>query len=415
MQPPPVTPRPRRFGALRYRDFTLLWIGLLISNSGTWMQNVAQSWLTYQLTDSTFYLGLLGASFALPMILLSPVGGTIADYVDRLTILKFSQTAMMLCAATLATLSFLRVITIWHIIAISILASTALALDSPTRQALIPDLVPEFELLSAVSLNSVAFNGAALIGPAIAGLILGLAGYDLLFGSALVFYVNAARFLAVLVPLFLIRPRRLPPHRVTARLGLAILEGISYVQDRPSLLLLLALSAAASLFGRSFNMLLPVFARDLLHVGPEGLGLMLASPGAGTLLAGFSLAAVGHYLNHRRLIATALLGFAATVIAFALSRAFPLSLLLLGLSGFTATLFAAVTATILQLETESHLRGRVMSLYTITIIGLGPLGALLSGTLATVIPVSIAIILPAFLIVVILGYATTQPAWQEVR
>jgi MFS family permease len=410
-----AAPSARKFGALRYRDFTLLWAGLLVSNAGTWMQNVAQGWLTYQLTNSPFYLGLLGASFAVPMIALPMVGGTIADRIDRLAILKFTQTAMMLCAAAMATLSLLHVITIWDIIGISFLSSVALAVDNPTRQALIPDLVPPEELLSAISLNSVAFNGAALVGPALAGLILGLAGNELMLGSALVFYLNALSFLAVLGPVFLIRPRPVERPATANQFHAAIVEGFSYVKKRRALLLLLALSAVISVFGRSFSQLLPVFARDVLHVGSEGYGVMLALPGAGTLLAGFVLAGGGHHFDRRWLIVSSQLGFAASVIAFAVTHSFSLSLALLGISGFCATVFGAVAATILQVETEGHLRGRVMSLYTITIIGLGPMGSLISGSLATVISVSLAVILPALVIVVFLGFAISRPSWKDVR
>ncbi len=415
MQAGAMTPSPRKFGALRYRDFTLLWIGLLVSNAGTWMQNVAQGWLTYELTNSPFYLGLLGASFAVPMIVLPMIGGTIADRVDRLTILKFTQTAMMLCAAAMATLALFRIITIWDIIVISFLSSVALAVDNPTRQALIPDLVPPEELLGAISLNSVAFNGAALVGPALAGIILGLTGNELMLGAALVFYLNALSYLAVLGPVFLIRPRPVERPPSSSRFHSAIVEGLSYIRERPALLLLLALSAVISIFGRSFSQLLPVFARDILRVGSEGYGIMLALPGAGTLLAGLVLASAGQQLKRRPLIVTSQLGFAASVIAFALVRTFPISLALLGFSGFFATAFGAVAATILQIETRGHLRGRVMSLYTITIIGLGPMGSLISGSLATVIPVSYAVILPALVIVAFLGYAMTHPAWSQVK
>jgi len=415
MQTGAAAEKARRFGALHYRDFTLLWAGLLVSNAGTWMQSVAQGWLTYEISNNPFYLGLLGASFAIPMIALPAVGGTIADRVDRLTVLKFTQTAMMLCAVAMATLALFRVITIWDIIVVSFLSSVALAVDNPTRQALIPDLVPPGELLSAISLNSVAFNGAALVGPSVAGLILGLAGQELLLGSAIVFYLNALSFLAVLVPVFLIHPRPVDRPPTVARFHSAIVEGFSYVRERRSLLLLLALSAVISIFGRSFSQLLPVFARDVLQVGSEGYGVMLALPGAGTLLAGFALAGGGHHFDRRRLIVASQIGFAATVIAFALSRSFVFSLAMLGIGGFCATAFGAIAATILQIESAGHLRGRVMSLYTITIIGFGPLGSLISGSLATAIPVSLAVIFPALVIVVFLAVAVTRPAWKLVQ
>jgi MFS family permease len=417
------TAGPRKFGALRHRDFTLLWSGLLISNAGTWMQSVAQGWLAYALTNSPIYLGLLGASFAVPMILLPIFGGTIADRFNRLGILKITQTIMMLAAVAMATLAYLRVITIWEMIAVSFLSSVALAVDNPTRQALIPDLVPRQELLSAISLNSVAFNGAALVGPAIAGILIGGAASgdasqgltpQLYSSTALVFYVNALSYLAVLGPVFIMRPTA-QAHGRTGGIQNAVFEGFEYVKARPALLLLLVLSAAMSVFGRSFSQLLPVFARDILQVGTEGYGLMLALPGAGTLLAGFGIAAIGHYLDRRKLILFSLLALVITIVAFALSRSFSLSLALLTINGFAATVFGAVVATIIQLETEGRLRGRVMSLYTITVIGMGPLGSLISGSLATVIPVSYAVAIPALVILFFLVYAVKQPTWKDVK
>lgn len=411
---------PRRFGALHHRNFTLLWTGLLVSNAGTWMQNVAQGWLVYSLTNSPFYLGLLGASFAIPMIALPIVGGTIADRVDRLTILKVTQTVMMLAAAAMATLALLRVITIVDIIVLSFISAVALAVDNPTRQALIPDLVPRDDILSAISLNSVAFNGASLVGPALAGLILQATGSaapsDALYlNASLVFYLNALSFLAVLVPVFVMRLRKVDrPANQTGFQG-ALREGIDYVGTKPALLLLLTLSAVVSVFGRSFTYMLPVFARDVLQVGSAGYGVMLALPGAGTLIAGFALAGGGHSLDRRRVIVVGQLAIAATIVGFALSRSYPLSLALLFTNGLAATAFGAVAATVLQTETEGRLRGRVMSLYTITLIGLGPLGALLSGSLATVVPVGQAIMLPALVIVVFLVYAVTRPGWRAIK
>jgi MFS family permease len=409
-----------RFGPLRHRDFTLLWAGLLISNSGTWMQSVGQGWLAYLLTNSPLWLGLLGAAFAVPMIVLPLVGGTIADRIDRLVILRFTQTIMLLCAAILAALTLARVVSIWHMVALTLVSSCALAVDNPTRQALIPDLVPRSELFAAISLNSVAFNGAALIGPALAGLLLKAAGGSqvgdgLYVSAAVLFTFNALSFLAVLGPVFIIRPRPFERIGRAASFQSALVEGVTFVGRRPALLLLLVLSACASVFGRSFSQLLPVFARDVLAVGSDGFGLMLALPGAGTLVAGFSLAWLGRGLDRRRLIVVSLVGIVASIVAFSFSRDFVLALALLGLSGFFATTFGSVAATILQTETSGQLRGRVMSLYAITLIGLGPLGSLLSGALASYLPIGVAVALPSLVILVVLVYAMTRPAWQQVK
>jgi MFS family permease len=416
----PTTTVVNRLGPLQHRDFTLLWAGLLVSNSGTWMQSVAQGWLAYALTNSPLWLGLLGAAFALPMIALPLVGGTIADRVDRLVILRITQTLMLACAAILAALTLARVVSIWHMVALTLISSCALAVDNPTRQALIPDLVPRSELFAAISLNSVAFNGAALIGPALAGVLLKTAGGSqvgdgLYTSSAVLFTFNTLSFLAVLVPVFIIRPRPVPRSSVVVSFQAALLEGIVFVRRRPALLLLLVLSACASVFGRSFSQLLPVFARDVLAVGSDGFGLMLALPGAGTLAAGFSLAWLGRGIDRRRLIVIALLGLVGSVVIFSFSRAFLPSLALLFLNGFFATVFGSVAATILQTETEGQLRGRVMSLYAITLIGLGPLGSVLSGALASYLPIGTAVAVPSLVILVVLAYAASRPAWQQVK
>jgi MFS family permease len=384
------------------------------------MQTVAQGWLAYALTNSPMWLGLLGASFAVPMIALPLVGGTIADRIDRLVILRVTQTTMLFCATVLAALTFAHLVTVWHMVALSFISACALAVDNPTRQALIPDLVPRSELFAAISLNSVAFNGAALIGPALAGLLLKAAGGSqvgdgLYVSAAALFTFNALSFLAVLGPVFIIRPRPVERSSRDTSFQSALLEGLTFVRERRELLLLLVLSAGTSVFGRSFSQLLPVFARDVLAVGSDGYGLMLALPGAGTLVAGFSLAVVGQRFGHRSLIVSSLFGVVGSVVGFAVSRSFVLSLALLGLSGFFATACGSVMATILQSETHGQLRGRVMSLYAITLIGLSPLGSVLSGALATYLPVSIAVALPSLAILVVLGYVSSRTSWKAIK
>jgi MFS family permease len=412
-----AAPRARRLGALRHRQFSLLWAGLLISNSGTWMQSTAQSYLVYQLTSSPLALGLLGFSFALPMLLLPPFGGVIADRIDRLALLRYTNLAWIIMTAILATLTWSGRVTSWQILLVSLLGACALAFDNPTRQALIPDLVPRPDLLSAISLNSVAFTGASLAGPALAGLILRAFGDDLYRGAAVVFSLNAASYLAVLIPVLCWI--RVPAHgrlAVPASIGADLLEGLRYVRTRRPLVLLLSLTAMTSVFGRSFSQLMPVFARDVLHVDQAGLGLMYSAPGAGTLIGGAALAASGHQRSQRQLVAGATAAFTFTIFGFALSRSYPLSLGLLFLSGLTSTVAGATISTLLQAHAPRRLRGRVMSLWTLCMIGMGPLGALLSGALATVIPAPLAVSLTAAVILVFLaGVVLTQPAWREIE
>ncbi|HEY3107897.1 MAG TPA: MFS transporter [Chloroflexota bacterium] len=385
---------PRRFGALAHRDFTLLWAGLLVSNAGTWMQTVAQGWVIYNLTDDRLALGAMGLAFGLPMVLFPLFGGVVADRIDRLTLLKATQTAALLLAVLLAALTWLGVVQFWHFWAIAFASATVLAFDNPARQALIPDLVPREDLMSAISLNSVSFTGAQLVGPALAGLILAAFGRDLLAAGALVFLVNALSYLAVLVPLFFIRPRHAPPRAPGAEpdsRGNALVDGLRYVRSQPVLLLLIGTVAVTSVFGRSFTLLLPIFARDVLDVGGEGLGWLNAAAGLGTIAAGLALAGLGQGLSRRALIVGGIVALTASIYGFALSARYLPSLALLALSGAAGTAMAASVATQIQSTVPGRLRGRVMSLNTLGLIGLGPLGAFVSASMARVLPIQVAI------------------------
>lgn len=412
----PATDAGRRFGALRHRNFALLWGGLLLSNTGTWMQGTAQGYLVYQLTSSPLALGVLGFAFALPMLLLPPLGGVVADRVDRLVLLRVTNVLWIVMTLVLATLTWTGAVTYWLILLVSFLGAVLLAFDNPARQALVPDLVPPSELLSAISLNSVVFTGASLVGPAVAGLLLGAAGAELYRGAAVVFGLNAASYLAVLVPV--VWWIRVPPRQRTAApasFGTDLREGIQYVAARRPLVLLLLLTAVTSVFGRSFAQLMPVFARDVLRVGPDGLGLMYAAPGAGTLLGGTALASLRYVGSRRRLVTGATVAFALSIFGFAASRSYPLSLALLFAGGLAATVAGATIATLLQGQVPGALRGRVMSLQTLAIIGMGPLGGLLSGALATWLPAPVSIAASATVVLgFLLGVVVTQPAWRDV-
>ncbi len=267
-----MSERPR-FAALHSRNFTLLWTGLVVSNAGTQMQGVAQSWIVYEMGRSPLYLGYMGLAFALPMVALPALGGALADSADRLRLLKITQTLMMLLAFTAALLSGLGMIRIWHFIVLTALGAALLAFDNPIRQALLPDLVPKEDLLSAVSLNSAAFTGAALFGPALAGFLLKP------LGPAWLFSLNGLSYLAVLSALYRIRgiPGRAAPEPVA--LEERLLGGLRYAARHREIGSLLLLSAATNIFGRSYMQLLPVFVKDVWHVGPEELGLLQAAVG----------------------------------------------------------------------------------------------------------------------------------------
>jgi MFS family permease len=368
-----------RFGALRHRNFTLLWSGLLASNVGTWMQNVAQGWLVLQLTNSPLWLGLLGLSFALPMIVFPLVGGAIADRVNRIRLLYVTQTGQMLVAFTLALLTWSNVINVWTILIGSFLNSTFLAFDSPTRQALIPELVPRRDLLNALSLNSATYNGAALLGPAIAGALLGP------LGAGALFFLNGVSYGAVIIALFAMRDVRTHAGGQHIILGEAMLAGLRYAWRSRLIRSLLVLSALAAIFGRSYQNLLPIFARDIWSGGEQGYGLLLSAAGGGALVGAFGLASLKNVSRQGAVLIASGLIFTATLIAFALSQSLGLGILLLFIAGIASTVFGTIIATFIQMATPNELRGRVMSLYAITLIGLPSLGALATGSLAEVL------------------------------
>jgi MFS family permease len=362
--------RHTRYPALRHRNFVLIWSGLLVSNMGTWMQNVAQSWLIYKLTgNDPLYLGWLGLSFAIPMIVAPPVGGMVADRVDRIRLLYITQTSSLLLATLLAILTWAGAIRPWHILLTTFAGALLLAFDNPTRQALIPELVPRADLLNALSLNSATYTGAALVGPAIAGALLDVVGAGWLF------MLNAVSYLAVIGALLAMRD---PPRDRRRAISLrdALFGGFVYAWRHKLILFLLLLSALAALFGRSYQQLLPVFADDIWRVGSGGYGALLSAGGAGALIGAFAMSSVREIRRQGRVLVASGLIFCAALAVFALCPWFWLGVALLVVVGVSSTVFTTMIATVIQLSVPSELRGRVISLYAITLIGLPSLGAL---------------------------------------
>ena len=377
--PPTLTPPPR-FAALQHRNFTLLWVGLIVSNTGTWMQNVAQGWLVYQLTSSPFWLGMLALSFALPMILLPLFGGAVIDRIDRIKLLYFTQTGAMLIAFILAALTWTNSINIYHILIASFIGSVLLAFDNPARQALIPDLVPLRDLMNAISLNSATYTGAALIGPALAGMMLAP------FGAGALFFLNGVSYLAVLIALTAMRNvQAFGSGRQHATIGKSMLAGLTFAWKNKLILALLGMSALAAIFGRSYQNLLPIFARDTWNGGPQGYGILLSASGAGALVGAFGLASIRNVKRQGAILIVSGLIFSLTIISFALSPNLWLAAILLFLSGIAITVFGTIIATFIQVIVPNEIRGRMMALYSITLIGLPSLGAMGSGSIAEVL------------------------------
>ena len=367
----------RRFGALRHRNFALLWSSLIISNTGTWMQGVGQGWLVLELTNRPFYLGLVSLAFALPMIFLPPVGGALSDRVDKLMLLRVVETLQACNALLLAILTLTGLVTVWYIIAVAFVGATLLAVANPNRQALLPSLVGRDDFMSAISLNSAVFTGAALVGPALGGSLLGA------IGSGGLFLINAASYGVVLIATLLMRGLDTrPQQRSESGFWGDVTEGLRYVFSTRLLLLLITVSTLSGLLGRSYPSLLPVFARDEWHVGAQGYGWLLSAPGAGALIGAFGLAFFGEVRHKGRLLLGSLLAFALLLVLFAYSPLYWPAVGLLLIVGVLNSLFGTIIATLIQTNAPGRLRGRAMSVYTITVIGIPSLGAMGTATIA---------------------------------
>lgn len=363
---------------LRHRGFALLFFSLLFSNTGTWMAQTVQAWLVYELTGSALALGTVFGAFAIPMIVLPFFGGVLADRLDRRKVIWIMQSAATLLALTMAVLVATELIQVWHIFVISFISAIALAFDQPTRQAIIPDLVPRDELRPAVALNSAVFTGGAFIGPALAGFLVAQAGLPL----AGAFFINAATFGAVIVAVAFMRIPPLDPSRTRGSVLSTALDGFRFVGRNELIIMVMILSLATSLFGRSYHALLPVFAKDILDVGIQGLGMMNSAPGAGSIVGAVLIGMNLKLPPNGVLSLGGTVVMALLVIGFASSESYALSLALLFLLGVLGTVLITATRTILQLRAPREYMGRVMSLSTIAVIGFGPLGGFIVGPLA---------------------------------
>ncbi len=366
-QPNPSAPRTAGpFVSLHYRDFRLFWLGLIVSNIGTWMQITAISWLLYEITNSPLQLGLNGIFRAVPTICFGLFGGTIADRYDRKRLLLFTQVTLMCLALVLGLLDQMGLIRVWHIYALTLISSVVGALDGPARQALFPSLVPRSALPNAIALNSLLWKGTVLVGPSLAGIAISTVGTD---GA---FYANAASFLAVVLALLLMRTTSSGGSRPGRFFG-DLKEGISYVFAKKTILGVMVMEATSSLFGLDQAML-TIFARDILHVGASGLGFLQSARGLGALIGSGLLISVGQQRRQGKILLYSALLCGVSFAFFGLSHSFSLSLLLLLIVGATDTIWGATRNTILQLQTPDAIRGRVMGVFNLSNRGLNPLG-----------------------------------------
>ncbi len=376
--------------ALRHRNFQLFFAGQLISLTGTWMQSVAQAWLVYRLTGSGLLLGAVGFSGQIPVFLLAPLGGIVADRWDRRRVVIATQAASMLLAFVLAMLTLMGWVQVWHVFVLAALLGVVNAFDLPGRQSFLVEMVGKEDLMNAIALNSSMFNGARILGPAVAGILVAK------YGEGWCFFANGASYIAVIAGLMMMRVHRRP--QVTHHQSPLehILEGFRFVEHTAPIKALILLLGIISLVGLPYTVLMPIFADKILHAGGQEmasllrshdlgavrLGILMGSTGVGALLGALTLAARTRVAGLGRWVAWACGGFGVSLIFFSLSKSFWLSVALLLPVGYCMMLQTSSSNTLIQAMVPDALRGRVMAVYAMMLMGMAPIGALFGGALA---------------------------------
>lgn len=382
---------PKSFSALHHRNYRLFLSGQLISLAGTWMQTIAQGWLVYQISGSELALGIVGFASAIPALVISPMAGVVADRVSRRALLVATQTGAMLLALILAALTFMDIVQVWHVVLLAAGLGVVNSFDGPARQAFVVEMVGRDDLPNAIALNSMTFNSGRIIGPAIGGAVL------VVMGPAWCFLLNGLSFVAVITGLLMMR---LPP-RPAAITSLSPLKqmksALDYLGHEPDLRALLLMSLAFSIFGISYSTILPAFIDKVLGQGAAAFGTVNAMSGVGAVTGAFIVAVWGGKGQRGRWLTWAILGFPIVLTLFAINRYYPLALLLAVFLGIGFMLTYTLINTLLQTTMIDEMRGRVMSLYTLTFFGFTPFGNLAIGSLSEWIGLSQALVLSATL------------------
>ncbi|MCC6174392.1 MAG: MFS transporter [Chloroflexi bacterium] len=373
------------FRALRHREYRLYWIGLVVSQTGTWMQSIAQAWLVLQLTDSPLALGSLTSFQALPVLFFALFGGVVADRLPKRRLLLGTQSLMLVQALTLGILTWGNWITLWQLYAMALMLGVLNALDNPTRQAFVSELVGTEDLPNAVALNSLVFNVSRLVGPALGGVTIALVGV------AGCFLLNSASFLAVIVGLLLMRPIAMVRAASRERRSLLghIGEGLAYALRTPDALLVVILMAVIGMFGYNFSVILPLIAEYVLDADAAAFGTLTSAVGVGSIVASLFLARAETTTRRRLLLGGA--GFSVLFIALAMAQSWVPILAILVMIGIFSITFSSTANIRLQTVTPPHLRGRVMSIYTLLFLGSTPIGGLVVGALAQYQGVQVAV------------------------
>ena len=365
------------FRSLRHRNFRLFWYGQLISLTGTWMQTTAQAWLVMELTHSSLKLGIVTALQFAPILLLSFFTGPLIDRFPKRRIIIACQAVLMLQALVLAVLVWTGAVQYWHVAVLAAVLGIVNTADMPARQSFIIEMVGREDLMNAIALNASIFNGSRAVGPAVAGLLIGAVG------TALCFLLNGLSFIAVIAGLLLMtvderpRPQQRAYHAVND-----FLEGLRSIRSTPLVMVTILLVAVVGIFGVNFNVLVPVFARVDLHQEAEGFGFLLSSFGAGALIGAITLTLLSRRGPRTEYLLGSGIGLSLILVLIGLQHSLVLTSLLLAMAGWCVVTFFGVANTTVQLNSEDHLRGRVMSVYTLSFAGLSPFGSLFAGSLS---------------------------------
>ena len=399
---------PQIVRALRNPNFRLFWSGNFLSNIGTWMQNVAQGWLVLTLTaNSAFWLGVVGFAGSIPFLFFTLFGGVIADRVDKRRLLLATQSTMMILAFLLAALAWFQVVTVWEVAVIAFLNGTAMSMNQPSYQALVPRLVKREDLTNAIALNAGQYNMSRILGPTLGGYAM------VLMGVAGNFFLNGLSFLAVLWALTRIRYPEEQEARQESMLS-SLRAGLGYVRGRPQMFVLVWMIGVASLLTIPFITFIPYFARTQLGVGASGMGWLFGASGAGAVLGAVTVAWRGNIRNRGGVIAFSGAAVMAVVVIFCYTHFFALSVFLMLFEGYGMILTISSVNVAMQTLSSDAMRGRVMSIYGTCFLGLPPLGALLAGELSRHIPTAHALAaMSGVAMVVFLGFYTFSPALRE--
>jgi MFS family permease len=374
--PQPNQPKPSRFGVLRHRDFALYWGGQGISLTGMWMQVLANNWVILGFTSSAFVLGLLNFTSALPMLMLTLIGGVAADRFDKRRILIVTQFVLMILAFVMAGLMATHVLKLWHIFAVAVVSGIASAYDMPANQAFTPELVEPHEIPQAIALNQSIFHGSRVVGPALAGVMIAA------LGLVSAYIANGLSFLPVIASLLLIRSRPRHAHASSGSALHSMREGFAYVRERPRLMVLMGFTVlTAFLVFPNLAILLPLYAKAVLHVGEKELGMLMGSSGTGALIGSLLLIRIQKEKRLQRM-GLGLCGITLALTLLSQSHNFYLSCFAIFINALGLSSTMGLAATITQEVVPNHLRGRVMSLNSLMFVGVMPFTALIMSGVA---------------------------------